>query len=52
MLIDHIISGIWNTRIGEVILEDDRNTLLDYRHQVIGSLHAMDGRAQTRAMLL
>ena len=42
MSIDHIISGICNSTIGEVILIGDSTTLLDYGHQFIGSLHTMD----------
>ena len=48
MLVDHIINRISNSRIGEVILIDDRTTLLDYRHQFIGSLYAVDSRSQTQ----
>ena len=50
MLIDHIISEICNSRIGEVILIGDKTTLLDYRHQFIGSLHAVDNRLQTQTL--
>ena len=32
MSIDHIISGIHNSRIGEVIFIRDNTTLLDYGH--------------------
>ena len=38
------------TQEGEVILIGDRTTLFDYRHQLIGSLHAMDSRSQTQAL--
>ena len=38
MLIDHIISGICNSRIEEVILIGDSTTLLNYKHQFMGSL--------------
>ena len=44
---DHIISGIYNSRIGKVILIDDSTTLLDYEHQFMGSLHVMDSRSRT-----
>ena len=55
MSVDHIISGICNSRIKEVILIDDNTTLLDYKHQFIGSLHKLDNIAfrfyeQLRAM--
>ena len=43
MSVDHIISRICNSRIGEVILIGDSTTLLDYRHYFMGSLHAVDG---------
>ena len=32
MPIDDIISGIYNSKIGEVILIGDKTTLLDYKH--------------------
>ena len=32
MSIDHIVSEICNSRIGEVILIGDSTTLLDYKH--------------------
>ena len=47
MLDDHIISDIYNSRIGKVILIDDSTTLLDYEHQFMGSLHVMDSRSKT-----
>ena len=47
MLIDHIISEIYNSRIGDVILIDDSTTLLDYGHQFKGSLHVVDSRSRT-----
>ena len=46
MSIDHIISGICNSRIGEVILIGYNTTLLDYGHRFMGSLHIMDSRSQ------
>ena len=50
MLIDHIISRIYNSRIRDVILIDDNITLLDYgHHQFIGSLHVVDSRSRIRA---
>ena len=48
MLVDHIISGICNLRIGKVILIGDSTTLLDYRHQFTGSLLVVDSRSQTQ----
>ena len=50
MSVDHIISGICNSNIGEVILIGDSTTLLDHEHQFMGSLHTMDSRSQTRAL--
>ena len=47
MSIDHIISGICNSRIGKVILIGDNTTLLDYKHQLMGSLHVVDSKSQT-----
>ena len=44
MLVNHIISGIYNSRIGDVILIGDNTTLLDNEHQFMGSLYAMDNR--------
>ena len=44
MLIDHIISRSYNSRIGDVILIGDSTTLLDYGHQFIGNLHVVDSR--------
>ena len=32
MSINHIINGICNSKIGDVILIGDNNTLLDYEH--------------------
>ena len=49
MLIDQIISGIYNSRIKEVILICDNTTLLNYEHQFIENLHEVDGRSQTQA---
>ena len=46
MLVDHIISGICNLRIGKVILIGDSTTLLDYRHQFTGSLLVVDRRSR------
>ena len=43
MSVDHIISEICNSRIGEVILISDNTTLLDYEHQFMGSLDAVVG---------
>ena len=48
MSMDHIISGIYNLRIGKVILIGDSITLLDYKHQFMGSLYAMDNRSWTQ----
>ena len=50
MSIDHIISEICNSSIGKVILIGDNTTLLDYRHQFIGCLDAMDCRSRTRTL--
>ena len=50
MSADHIISGICNSNIGEVILIGDSTTLLDYEHQFMGSLHTVDSRSQTRTL--
>ena len=47
MSIDHIISEIYNSMIGEIILIGDNTTLLDYLHQFIGSLHVVYSRSQT-----
>ena len=52
MSMDYIISEIYNLRIGEVILIGDNTTLLDYRHQFMGSLHAMDSRSWTSSFVL
>ena len=49
MSVDHIISEICNSRIGEVILIGDSTTLLDYGHQFMGNLHAVDDMSRTRA---
>ena len=45
MLIDHIKSGIYYSRIKEVLLIGDNTTLLAYEHQFIGSLHTVDIRS-------
>ena len=50
MSVDHIISEICNSRIGEVILISDNTTLLDYEHQFMGSLHAVGSRSRTLAV--
>ena len=42
MSIDHIISGICNSRIGKVIWISDSTTLLDYGHQFMESLYVVD----------
>ena len=44
MLIDHIISEIYNLIIKEIILIGDNTTLLDYRHLFIESSHVMDSK--------
>ena len=49
MSIDHIISDIYNSMIGEVILIGDITILLNYGYQFIRSLHIVDNRPQTRA---
>ena len=50
MSIDHIIRKIYNSKIKEVILIDDNTTLLNHKHQFIGSLHGVDGRLKTQAL--
>ena len=50
MSIDHIISGICNSRIREVILIGDYTTLLDYGHQFMESLHAMNNKSRTQVL--
>ena len=45
MSIDHILSGIYNSMIREVILIGDSTTLLDYKHQFMRSLHVVDSRS-------
>ena len=45
MSIDHIISEICNSRIGDVILIGNNTMFLDYGHQFMGSLHAVDSRS-------
>ena len=45
MLIDYIISEIYNSKIREVILISNNTTLLDYRYLFMGSLHIMDSRS-------
>ena len=47
MLIDYILSEIYNSRIKEIMLIGDSITLLDYGHQFTGSLHVIDSRSQT-----
>ena len=47
MSVDHIISEIYNSNIGEVILIGDNTILLYYIHWFIGSLHAMNSRSWT-----
>ena len=44
MSVDHIISGIYNSSLGDVILIGDNTTLLDYDHSFMGSLHVVDSR--------
>ena len=43
MSIDHI-KGIYNSKIGEIILISDNTTLLDYNHLFIKSLHVVNSR--------
>ena len=52
MSIDHIISGISNSRIKMVILIGDNTTLLDQGHQFMKSLHSMDSRSWVRASFI
>ena len=47
MSINHIISEIYNSLIGEVILISDNTTLLDYKHQFMWSLHIVDSKSRT-----
>ena len=47
MSIDHIISGICNYRIQETIMIGDNTTLLNYKHQLMGSLYVVDSVSQT-----
>ena len=51
MSIDHIISGIYNSRIEEVILIGDSTILLDYGYQFMGSLHTVDSKSQTPSFI-
>ena len=46
MLVDHIISEICNSMIGNVILIGDNTILLNYKHQFMGSMHIVDIRLQ------
>ena len=41
MSIDYIISEIYNSRIVEIMISDN-TILLDYRHQFIGIMYAMN----------
>ena len=50
MLIDHIISVIYNSKIKWVTLISDNTTLLNYRHQFMRSLQVVDSRSQTQAL--
>ena len=45
MSINYIISGICNSRIGEVILIGDKTSLLNYKHQFMRNLHVVDSRS-------
>ena len=45
MLVDYIISEIYNLNIGKVILIGDKNILLDYKQQYMRSLHVVDSRS-------
>ena len=49
MSVNHIISGIYNLRIGEVILIGEITTLLDYGQQFMGSLYTVNSRSHTGA---
>ena len=42
MSIDHIKSGIWNSKISKIILIGDSTILLDYKHQFMENLHAVN----------
>ena len=50
MSFNHIISEIYNPRIGEVILIGDNTTLLDCGDQFMDSLHEVDSMSQTQAL--
>ena len=39
-----MISGVYNSMIGEVILIGDDITLSDYGYQYMGTLHVVDSR--------
>ena len=52
MSIDHIISKICNSRIGEVILIGDNTTLLYYGQQFMGSLPIVDSKSQISELCL
>ena len=49
MSIDHIISEIYNSRTGKVILIGNNTSLLDYGHQFMESLHIMNSKLRTQA---
>ena len=51
MSIDHIVSEICNSRIGDVILISDNTTLLNYKHQFMRSLHVVDSRLRTSSFV-
>ena len=48
MSIDHIISDVCNSRIGKVILISDSTTLLDYEHQFMRILRAINSKTWTQ----
>ena len=41
-----------NSRIEEIILIDYNTNLLDYEHQFMGSLHAMDSKSRIELHLV
>ena len=52
MSFDYIIRKICDLRIEEIILIGDSTILLNYGHQFIGSLHAVDSRSRILSFIL
>ena len=48
MSIDHILSGVCNSKIREVILIGDSTPLLDYGYRFMVNLHVVNSRSQNR----